>query len=176
MKKITWLAALASLLLSACASGPNIVANTNPGTDFSLVRAFVGRSFGSRENVDAGIGLGLHWLEIGAFIRPDLNTIGDLSSAKVSGPLPNIGGWYYYSPSSKWILGGRIDWLDASVDNYDGGILNLSAGVNYQLFKHVGIGVNYQTFGLDVNVKNDKWNGSIDLTWEGPYIYLSGNW
>ena len=150
--------------------------NVTAGTDFSLTRTFFGRTFGNRVNVDAGLGLGLHWLEIGAFIRPDLNTIGDLSAAKVSGPLPNIGGWYYYSPSSRWILGGRIDWLDASVDKYDGGILNLSAGVNYQLFKHVGIGVKYQSFGLDVNIKNDKWNGSLDLNWEGPYFYLSGNW
>ena len=72
--------------------------NVTAGTDFSLVRAFFGRSFDKRDNVDAGLGLGLHWLEIGAFIVPDVNTIGDLSAAKVSGPLPNIGGWYYYSP------------------------------------------------------------------------------
>lgn len=150
--------------------------NVSAGTDFSLVRSFFGRSFGSRPNVDAGVGLGLHWLEIGAFIRPDVNTIGDLSAAKVSGPLPNIGGWYYYSPSPKWFLGGRVDWLDASIDEYKGGILNLSAGVNYQLFKHVGIGVKYQSFGLNVDIENDNWNGSVDLTWEGPFIYLSGNW
>lgn len=40
MKKITLLAALASLLLSACASGPTIVANTNPGTDFTNFTTF----------------------------------------------------------------------------------------------------------------------------------------
>lgn len=40
MKKITLLAVLASLLLSACASGPTIVANTNPGTDFTNFKTF----------------------------------------------------------------------------------------------------------------------------------------
>ena len=40
MKKISWLAALTSLLLTACASGPSIVANTNPGTDFSTFKTF----------------------------------------------------------------------------------------------------------------------------------------
>jgi hypothetical protein len=126
--------------------------------------------------VDTGIGIGLHWLEIGAFIIPDVNTIGDLSAAKVSGPLPNIGAWYYYSPSPKWFLGGRLDWFEASIDKYDGGITNVSAGVNYQLFQNVGIGLKYQLFRLNVNIEEDKWNGSVQLNYEGPFIYLSGNW
>jgi hypothetical protein len=146
------------------------------GTEFSLVRTFFGRSFDNRANVDTGIGLGLHWLEIGAFINPDVNTIGDLSAAKVSGPLPNFGAWYYYSPSPKWFLGGRLDWLDAKIDKYDGGITNVSAGVNYQLFQHVGIGVKYQLFRLNVNIDEDKWNGSVKLDYKGPFIYLSGSW
>jgi hypothetical protein len=146
------------------------------GTEFSLVRTFFGRSFDNRANVDTGIGLGLHWLEIGAFINPDVNTTGDLSAAKVSGPLPNFGAWYYYSPSPKWFLGGRLDWLDAKIDKYDGGITNVSAGVNYQLFQHVGIGVKYQLFRLNVNIDEDKWNGSVKLDYKGPFIYLSGSW
>jgi hypothetical protein len=146
------------------------------GTEFSLARVFFGRSFDNQPNVDAGIGLGLHWLELGAFIEPDVNTIGDLSAAKVSGPLPNIGGWYYYSPSPKWMLGGRLDWFDVSIDRYSGGILNVSAGVNYQWFRHVGFGVKYQRFRLSVDVENDKWNGSAKLDFDGPFIFLSGNW
>lgn len=159
--------------------GGNIIAagsSVTAGTNFSLTRAFFGRSFDNRANVDTGIGLGLHWLEIGAFIEPDINTLGDLSTAKVSGPLPNVGAWYYYSPSSKWFLGGRLDWLDANIDKYDGGILNVSAGVNYQLFAHVGIGVKYQRFRLKVNIDDDKWDGSVKITYSGPFIYLSGNW
>jgi opacity protein-like surface antigen len=157
----------------------NIIAagsSVTAGTEFSLVRAFFGRSFDNRANVDTGIGIGLHWLEIGAFIEPDINTLGDLSAAKVSGPLPNIGGWYYYSPSPKWFLGGRVDWLEASIDEYDGGMTNVSAGVNYQLFQNVGIGVSYQLFRLNVDVDEDKWNGRVQLNYEGPFIYLSGNW
>lgn len=42
MKKIYFLVLFPALLLAACASGPTIVANTNPGTDF---RAFQTYSF-----------------------------------------------------------------------------------------------------------------------------------
>ena len=145
--------------------------------DFALTRLFFGRSFDRRANVDTGLGLGLHWLEIGASIKPDIVTIlADTSAAKVSGPLPNVGGWYYWSPSSRWLLGGRLDWLDANINEYDGGIVNVSAGVNYQLFEHMGIGLKYQRFRLTVDVDNDKWRGRTELDYHGPYLYLSGNW
>jgi len=40
MKKIFLLLVIMALLLSACASGPTIVANTNPGTDFSAFKTY----------------------------------------------------------------------------------------------------------------------------------------
>lgn len=147
------------------------------GVTFHLSRVFFGRSFDSRPNVDAGIGLGVHWLEIGAFIKPDfIATFGDVSAASVSGPLPNIGGWYYYSPSPKWLVGGRLDWLEASVGEYSGGITNISVGADYQMFKNIGIGLKYQFFRLAVDVDDDKWHGRAELDYEGPFIYLSANW
>ena len=116
-------------------------------------------------------------LEIGAFIKPDvITTFGDVSAASVSGPLPNIGGWYYYSPSPRWFIGGRLDWLEADVDKYDGGIWNLSVGVNFQISDHFGIGAKYQTFELGVDIDEDKWHGRAELNYSGPFVYLSGNW
>jgi hypothetical protein len=40
MKKIFLLLVIPALLLSACASGPTILANTNPGTDFSAFKTY----------------------------------------------------------------------------------------------------------------------------------------
>ena len=147
------------------------------GANFQLSRLFFGRSFGKRENVDTGVGFGVHWVEIGAFVKPDvITTFGDVSAAKVSGPLPNIGFWYYYSLSPRWMIGARLDWLEANVGKYDGGMTNVSAGVNYQLFQHVGIGLKYQAFRLNVDVDNESWHGSTTLDLHGAYVYLSVNW
>ncbi len=147
------------------------------GTNFYMTRAFFGRSFDWRDNVDAGIGLGVHWLEIGAFIEPDImTTFGDVSAAKVAGPLPNIGAWYQYSPSPKWVIAGRVDWLEANVGIYKGGILNVAAGVNYQMFKRVGFGVKYELLRLDLDIDDDKWQGSTQLDYDGAFVYLSASW
>ena len=40
MKKIFLLLVITAILLSACASGPTIVANTNPGTDLSAFKTY----------------------------------------------------------------------------------------------------------------------------------------
>jgi uncharacterized protein YceK len=40
MKKIFLLIVIQAILLSACASGPTIVANTNPGTDFRVFQTY----------------------------------------------------------------------------------------------------------------------------------------
>ena len=147
------------------------------GSEFSVSRVFFGRTLDSRDNIDAGLGIGLHWLEIGAFIRPDIIIASaDVSAAQVSGPLPNAGGWYFWSPSGKWAFGGRLDWFEASIGKFAGGITNVSAGANYQLFKNVGVGLNYQMFDLDVDVDSDKWHGRTEISYRGPFIYFSGNW
>ena len=147
------------------------------GTDFELARVFFARSFDSTPNLDYGIGIGIHWLEIGAFIKHDfLTSFGETSSVAASGPLPNIGTWYYYSPSEKWYVGGRLDWFEASVGEYDGGIMNIAVGVNYQMFKNFGVGVKYQDFRFKVDVDKSDWHGEAKLSFAGAFLYLSGSW
>jgi hypothetical protein len=148
------------------------------GTSLDLTRMFFGRSFDSSPMYDYGIGLGIHILKTGAFIEADLIVnIGESSSVSASGPLPNIGGWFYYSPSSKWLVGGRLDWFDASLGDYAGGIVNLALGANYQLTDHLGVGAKYQVFELDVDVKKSNiWRGRMDVDFAGAFVYLSGNW
>jgi hypothetical protein len=143
-----------------------------------MSRLFFGRSFDNSPKYDYGLGLGIHWLETSAFLERDLIiSFGESSAVSASGPLPNIGGWLYYSPSSKWLVGGRIDWLEASLGDYAGGIFNLAIGVNYQLMDHVGVGVKYQEFKLRVDIKkSDLWRGRLVTEYEGAYLYLSGNW
>lgn len=148
------------------------------GSSLTMSRIFFGRSFDSSPKYDYGIGLGVHWLETGAFIERDIIiSFGESSAVSASGPLPNIGGWLYYSPSSKWLVGGRLDWLEASLGDYAGGIFNLALGANYQLMDHVGVGVKYQVFKLHVDIKkSDIWRGRLITEFAGAYLYLSGNW
>lgn len=156
--------------------GTNVVA----GQDFALVRVFFGRDFATSERHDAGIGAGFHWLEIGAFIEGTVIINGERDSrresVRVAAPLPNIGGWYRYSWDSKWAFRARLDWFSASVGEYDGTMTNASIGLSYQMFEHLGIGLNYNDFELDVGIRKSDWNGSLRTSYEGLFVYLSANW
>jgi len=157
--------------------GSNVVA----GQDFSLIRVFFGRDFATSERHDAGVGLGFHWLEIGAFIEGTaIITGGGASftreSVRVAAPLPNIGAWYRYSWDPKWAVRARYDWFSASVGEYDGTMTNASIGFNYQMSENFGIGLNYNDFELDVGINKSDWNGSLRTSYKGMFVYLSANW
>ncbi len=152
------------------------------GQEFTLIRAFFARRFESSEKHEFGIGAGLHWLEFGAFIQGKNIIVGDdagefrRESVSAVAPLPNIGAWYMRSLSPKLALTTRVDWFGASIDEYDGTLINASLGLNYQAFEHFGVGLNYNVFELNVDVKKSNWNGNANISYKGPYAYLSFYW
>lgn len=160
--------------------GDNVIqagSSVTAGTEFEMTRIFFARAFDSHPQYEYGIGLGIHWLTTGAFIERDLITnFAEISAVSASGPLPNIGAWYYYSPSEKWYFGGRLDWFEASVKDYSGSIINLAVGANYQLFEHFGVGANYQFFKFAAGVDTENWRGRAETVFEGLYLFVSVNW
>jgi hypothetical protein len=151
------------------------------GQEFELVRMFFARKFESRNHHHFGIGAGLHILEIGAFIEGTAIIVGGGSefrreSVSVTAPLPNIGAWYMYSASPKWLFKARLDWLSASIDDYSGTMINASIGVNYQLFEHFGLGLSYNDFELDLGVKRSDWKGDVEILYRGLYANVSFYW
>ena len=159
------------------AAGSSVVG----GQDFRLFRVFFGRSFDTSDRHDFGVGAGIHWLEIDAFIEGNVILGGGgvsfrREAVSASGPLPNIGVWYQYSLSPRWALRSRLDWLEASVGDYEGKIINASFGLNYQTSDHFGIGLDYSLVELDVDVIKSDWRGGAIITYDGPYAYLSFYW
>ena len=155
--------------------------NVRAGQEFELFRVFFGRAFNTSARHDFGVGAGLHWLEIRAFIEGTVILGGGGTSFRregvsVSGPLPNIGAWYRYSLSPRWVLRSRLDWLAASVGDYDGRILNASLGVNYQTSDHFGIGLDYNLIELDVDISKSDWQGRAIISYAGLYASVSFYW
>ncbi len=147
------------------------------GSDFTLTRIFFGRSFNTSKSHDIGIGGGLHWLHIGSFIEGEILINGVPSAARRSvsaeAPLPNIGAWYKYSISPRWALRARLDLFGADIGDYDGLLVNASLGLNFQAFEHVGLGLSYNYFELDISIDKSDWRGNIETIYDGIYVYAS---
>jgi hypothetical protein len=151
------------------------------GVKLSVARLFLGRSFIKNDRHDFGVGVGVHTLKMKAFIEGEIKideetTEFQRGDVDVSQPLPNIGGWYSFSPAKRWLLHARVDWISANIGDYDGGMWNTNIGVNYQAFDHVGFDLSWQYFNVNVNVDSDDWTGGADMTYSGPVLAITGNW
>jgi len=151
------------------------------GVKLAVTRAFLGRSFYKNEKNDFGLGIGIHNLDLSAFIEGELivddETTGtQRESNSASQILPNIGGWYNYSPSRKWLIHARVDWISANIGDYDGGLWNFNAGVNYQAWRHVGFDLSWQYFNLNVEVNKSEWIGGAKMTYSGPVLAVTFGW
>lgn len=151
------------------------------GVSLEVIRLFLGRSIVKNERNDFGIGVGLHYLSLDAYIEGEIlindeDTGFHRGDASSSAPLPNLGAWYMFSPAKNWLLRARVDWISANIGDYDGTLWNANVGVNYQLFRHIGLGLSYQYFNLNLGVDNNNWKGSADMTYSGPVIAVTGNW
>ena len=158
-------------------------AGTNVGgvIETSVLRLFFGRTFSTGSRHEFGAGLGLHWFEIEAYLQGDvLSSEGDLnferSSVDAAVPLPNIGGWYHYALSERWLFEARLDWLSASVGDYSGSLWNANLGVQWQMTDHLGLALSYQAFQLDGDVSDDDWRGGAELENRGALLSVTANW
>ena len=151
------------------------------GVDLDVARVFFGRSFYTRPGQEFGAGIGAHWMELGVNLEGQiLTSVGDSEfyrdSVSAGIPLPNIGAWYYYSWSPRWVFSARLDWLSASIGDYSGSMWNGNVGLNWQFSKHVGVGLYFQSFVLDVDVDKSDWHGDAKISQRGPLLSITANW
>lgn len=146
----------------------------------ALYRIFFGRVISTGQKHELGGGLGIHGLNIKGTIEGN-GFVGDESVGferrEVKGflPLPNIGLYYIWTPSSKWALSAKLDWFGIELDNISGGLWNVSPGVTFQIIENLGINANYQFLNFNANVDSNSWNGGFDLSFSGPALRIIGN-
>jgi hypothetical protein len=159
----------------------DVGADIAAGTDASITRLFFSRKMLKYGRHDLQLGAGIHWLTVGAFIEGNA-TLDDqtvefrASAVSAEAPLPNLGAWYRYAPSDRWMFSLRADWFSASFGDISGRLINLFAGVNYRVYKNFGVGVNYQRFSLDGRVKESDWRGDLEVIYSGPQFVVGGTW
>jgi hypothetical protein len=149
--------------------------------NLKIVRVYFGREFSAGPKHEFGLGLGLHWMEMEASISGEVFINEESSEFRrlavgASLPLPNIGAWYMYSWSPRWAFQSRVDWLNASIKEYSGGLWHAQAGINWQVFKKFGLGFYYRAFQLEGDVNKGSWHGSLRMQHDGPELTLTASW
>ena len=151
------------------------------GLENSITRVFFGKTLVNSAQSELGVGLGAHIIQVNTFIEGAAiingNPVGSRrETARTSGALPNLGGWYTHAMSPKLAIRTRIDWLGADIGKFEGHVLNLSLGLNYRVFEHFGVGINYNWLEVDVEVDDAPWRGELLSRSSGLFAYVSAYW
>jgi len=154
--------------------------NVEGGYGLNMYRILVGRVFSKGAKYEFGGGLGVHAMDVNAYIQGQAFINDEDFGFKKSTvnsviPLPNLGLWYFFAPHPKWALIGRVDWFGIKIGEYSGTLWNLGPSINYQVFDNISIGAGYRYFKATVKMDKPDWNGDFSMSVKGPLINISGN-
>ncbi len=121
-------------------------------------RTVIGASFGAHT---MRLNLGL---ESGAF------DIEESFGATV--PVPLVGLHAAYALSPTWSLYSTGEALQVSIDDYGGTIIDFRLGLNWDAFEHVGLGVEFNSFRMDIDAEDGNLDAEVRYAYQGIGAFL----
>ena len=148
----------------------------NSHLDLDLYRASYSYSFFQDDRIDLAGGIGVYILPIDI----GLNASGIVSfdeSEKFTAPLPTLGLRADFAITPKLFLRSYIDFLYLEIDQFKGSIFELTLGLEYLFWKHLGVGFAFDTFRLDIESDGEDYpgidfNGNLKFDVTGLNIYM----
>jgi hypothetical protein len=147
--------------------------------EFSIIQLAYEYEFLQRDNYEVGASFGLHYTSLEASLSGQA-TVGENTTpvdykndASVDLPLPVFGlHGLWRLPQNFWIAA-SAQYFALSIDEYDGSVTDYRVLLNWQPSKWLGVGLGYDVFEVDVDVEKDKFNGSLNLKYDGPMLFYS---
>jgi len=146
---------------------------------FSVAELAYEYAFKHTENMELALTAGIHYTTFEAKLTADIETPGgDVGGtlggkASVDAPLPVFGARGMWRFGGDFYLDAMVQWFALSIDQYDGSLVNYRAALIWQPKQWVGIGIGYDYFNVDVDVKKDSFKGTMDWTYDGPQIFYN---
>ncbi len=170
--------------------GDTIIESGTVGTsyDTSVYRLTYGFSAIRNERSDLRLLAGLHFAELKTDIGiegaicdptttpstppgcPPLGT--STENEDVSAPLPHFGVAYAYALTPTVGINVGVMGFAIELDNIDGSIIEVDADIAWQPFRHVGFGLGYRYFNVDVESKGSDLNGKFEFEYYGPTLFV----
>jgi hypothetical protein len=121
-----------------------------------------------RAELSATFGIQIADVEANAVVR---NRVVRESESGVA-PLPLIGveGRFDFTP--RWAVEARAQYLTVDVSDVNGSILDARLALTWRLNPYLALGLGYRTFQIDVDSKDDATPGFVDLSVDGPLLFV----
>lgn len=121
-----------------------------------------------RAEISATIGIQIADVEANAVVR---NRVVRESESGVA-PLPLIGveGRFDFTP--RWAVEARAQYLTVNVSDVDGSILDARLALTWRLNPYLLMGLGYRTFQIDVDSRDEDTPGFVNLSVDGPLLFV----
>ena len=138
--------------------------------DLAIYKLAYTWSFMRRDKGYLGLTAGLYIADFRT--RLEAEAIGALESDGVTAPLPVIGlrGQYDFTEKLSFRASGEIFAIE--YEEYSGSLYDIYAGLDYQFFKHVAIGIGVNAVKINIGVSKDRFDGDIDWRYDGGMVFF----
>jgi hypothetical protein len=133
-------------------------------------------SFYRSKTVDAGIGLGIHVVDLDTNLRARIEGADravEIISADLDtiAPLPNGLAYVFWKFAPRFSLTARLGYFTLDYDKYSGEMTNAHVLVNYFLSERWALGASYQFVELDLDVEKTDYTQIYDINFSGPMLF-----
>ncbi|WP_455207195.1 hypothetical protein [Kaarinaea lacus] len=150
-------------------------ASVNTVLEYDVYKVGYLWSFYHNDVVELAAGVGLHITKIAVGLTAETTTTGiDASDVSVTVPLPvlSFGLIYKVTPKFGWFVKSEIFAIE--FNNWEGSYTDGSAGVEYRMWKQIGLGLGIGTNSLKIVETTDDYRFSFANRITGLSIYVAG--
>ncbi len=128
-------------------------------------------SFLQTNKYEVGLNIGAHVTTF-KFTIDSSALMAGLTTKAVTAPLPVLGLMGAYAFTPKLVLRADAGWFGIKVDEVSGSQWVVNLDLEYNMWKHVGFGVGYKFYNLDVDITEEFFKGSFNSTYNGATVFL----
>ena len=138
--------------------------------ELSIYKVAYTWSFMRRDKGYLGLTAGLYVTDIGTAIAA--GSIGQSSANDVTAPLPVLGLRGQYDFSKNWSFHGSAEIFALEYGDFTGSLYDVYLGVDYQLFKHMAVGVGFNSVQINIGVTKSDFSGDLDWRYDGGLLFF----
>jgi hypothetical protein len=142
--------------------------------DSALNLTMLGLTYGYRflvrDNYELVGAFGIQITEVEANAVVRSRVVRDAESGVAPLPLLGLEGRYDFNDS--WSAEARVQYLTANIDDVEGDMLDARAAVTWRMNPYLVFGLGYRTFSMDVDSRDQDTPGLVDMTMDGPVLFM----